>query len=191
MGRQAQVEVGLARIPHFGEDLVSTSPEPPCLKSCSSEHCDCGWAPMTSLNHTTTRRLEPPFTSYELDRAYDEMFEPSGVPRPSYRALHERLCEMAPQELRRRQLAADASFLHQGIKFTVYCRDEGTEKIFPYDVLPRIITSSEWATIERGLTQRITALNLFLKDLYHDGKILKDEIVPREMVYTCRHYRRE
>ena len=73
----------------------------------------------------------------------------------------------------------------------MYGRDERTEKIFPYDVLPRIITSAEWATIELGLIQRITALNLFLKDLYHEGKILNDNIIPREMIYTCRHYRRE
>src|SRR6266849_4746982 len=101
------------------------------------------------------------------------------------------LGEMPAEELRRRQEAADVSFLHQGITFTVYGREEGTEKIFPYDLLPRIITKAEWTTIERGLIQRITALNLFLKDLYHEGKILKDRVIPREMIYTCRHYRRE
>src|SRR6266567_6611305 len=146
---------------------------------------------MTSFDSNMRRGFDPPFKNYELDSAYDEMFEPSGAPRASYQALHERLCEMPPQELRRRQQAADASFLHQGITFTVYGRDEGTEKIFPYDVLPRIITSAEWATIELGLTQRITALNLFLKDLYHEARILNDRIIPREMIYTCRHYRRE
>jgi uncharacterized circularly permuted ATP-grasp superfamily protein len=146
---------------------------------------------MTISRPSTRCGFDAPFANYELDIAYDEMFEHSGVPRASYQALHERLCEMSPQELRRRQEAADASFLHQGVTFTVYGRQEGTEKIFPYDVLPRIITSAEWATIERGLTQRITALNLFLKDLYHEGKILNDRIIPREMIYTCRHYRRE
>lgn len=146
---------------------------------------------MKSLTSRPSSRLAPPFANYALDNAYDEMFEPAGVPRASYQTLHERLCEMPADELRRCQQAADASFLHQGITFTVYGRDEGTEKIFPYDILPRIITSYEWATIERGLTQRITALNLFLKDLYHDGKILKDRVVPREMIHTCRHYRRE
>jgi uncharacterized circularly permuted ATP-grasp superfamily protein len=146
---------------------------------------------MRSLDPSTSRAFGPPFTNYTLDVAYDEMFESSGAPRPSYQGLHERLSQMSPQELRRRQQAADASFLHQGITFTVYGRQEGTEKIFPYDVLPRIITSTEWATIERGLIQRITALNLFLKDLYHEGKILNDRIIPREMIYTCRHYRRQ
>ncbi len=146
---------------------------------------------MTSIDTPTTRAFKPPFNNYQLDAAYDEMFEPTGEPRASYRGLHQRLTELQPEELRRRQQAADLSFLHQGITFTVYGRDEGTERIFPYDLLPRIITSSEWATIERGLTQRITALNLFLKDLYHEGKILNDRVIPREMIYTCQHYRRE
>src|SRR2546422_10582804 len=146
---------------------------------------------MTSLEAPARRAFAPPFTEYQLDHAYDEMFEPSGLPRASYLTLHERLGEMPPEELRRRQQAADLSFLHQGVTFTVYGREEGTERIFPYDLLPRIITSSEWATIERGLTQRITALNLFLRDLYHEGKILNDRVIPREMIYTCHHYRRE
>jgi uncharacterized circularly permuted ATP-grasp superfamily protein len=87
--------------------------------------------------------------------------------------------------------AADLSFLHQGVTFTVYGQEEGTERIFPYDLLPRIITGAERATIEQGLIQRITALNLFLKDIYHDGRILSDGIIPRELIYTCRHFRRE
>ena len=125
------------------------------------------------------------------DTVYDEMFDASGICRPQYQALYQRLGSMPAEELRRRQQAADLSFLHQGITFTVYGQDEGTERIFPYDLLPRIITGSEWETIERGLVQRITALNLFLKDIYHEGRILADGIIPRELVYTCRHFRRE
>jgi uncharacterized circularly permuted ATP-grasp superfamily protein len=122
---------------------------------------------------------------------YDEMFGAEGQCRAHYRALYQRLQEMPAEELGRRQQAADLSFLHQGITFTVYGGDEGTERIFPYDLLPRIITGSEWATIEKGLAQRITALNLFLKDIYHDGRILSDGVVPRELIYTCSHFRRE
>ncbi|HZO55889.1 MAG TPA: circularly permuted type 2 ATP-grasp protein, partial [Bryobacteraceae bacterium] len=85
----------------------------------------------------------------------------------------------------------DQSFLHQGITFTVYGKDEGTERIFPHDLVPRIITSTEWSRVERGLEQRIRALNEFLKDIYHEGRILNDNVVPREMVYSCRHFRRE
>jgi uncharacterized circularly permuted ATP-grasp superfamily protein len=99
--------------------------------------------------------------------------------------------DLPADELRRKKQAADLSFLHQGITFTVYGREEGTERIFPHDLLPRIITSREWETIERGLTQRITALNLFLKDIYNEGKCLADNVVPREMVYTCKHFRRQ
>ena len=122
---------------------------------------------------------------------YDEMFGADGLCRPQYQALYKRLDEIPREELNRRQHAADLSFLHQGITFTVYGRDEGTERIFPYDLLPRVITGAEWETLERGLTQRIRALNLFLKDIYHEGRILKDGVVPAELVYTCRHFRRE
>ncbi len=136
-------------------------------------------------------QFSTPFEGYELDGAYDEMFDANGVPRAHYRGLFRALRELPPDELRRRKHAADLSFLHQGITFTVYGRDEGTEQIFPHDLIPRIITAREWSVIERGLTQRITALNLFLKDIYHEGKILNDGVVPREMVYSCRHFRRQ
>ncbi len=89
------------------------------------------------------------------------------------------------------QHEADQSFFNQGITFTVYGSDKGTERIFPHDLLPRIITAGEWERIERGRTQRITALNLFLKDVYHEEKIITDGVVPGKIVYTCKHYRRE
>jgi uncharacterized circularly permuted ATP-grasp superfamily protein len=131
------------------------------------------------------------FASYQLDGAYDEMFDAAGSTRGHYRALQDHLHELPPAELQRLQQAADLAFLHQGITFTVYGREEGTERIFPYDLLPRLITPQEWDVIERGLKQRITALNLFLKDVYHEGRILAEGIVPRRLLYTCRHFRRE
>jgi uncharacterized circularly permuted ATP-grasp superfamily protein len=131
------------------------------------------------------------FNRYELDGAYDEMFAPDGTPRPHYAALYRRLLQLPSDELRRRAHAAELSFLNQGITFTVYGRDEGTERIIPHDLLPRIIPGQEWAFIERGLAQRITALNLFLKDVYHDGRILAAGVLPRALIYSCRHYRRE
>jgi uncharacterized circularly permuted ATP-grasp superfamily protein len=133
----------------------------------------------------------PPFTDYQMSRAFDEMFDPTGKPRPHYDSLYQRLLDLPVDELKRRQQSADRSFLNQGITFTVYGRDEGTERIFPYDLVPRIIAAREWAVLERGLAQRITALNLFLEDIYHDEHILKDGLIPRELVYSCRHYRRE
>jgi uncharacterized circularly permuted ATP-grasp superfamily protein len=138
------------------------------------------------------RRIgRPPFTEYHLDAAYDEMFTADGFVRAQYRALYERLHGLTAAELAQRQRYADLAFLNQGITFTVYGDDEGTERIFPYDLLPRIITAAEWATIERGLIQRITALNYFLSDIYHAGRILADRVVPRELIYTCQHFRRE
>src|SRR5450631_1662935 len=131
------------------------------------------------------------FGDYPLDQAFDEMREANGELRPHYRALAETLARLPHDELQRRKQSADLSFLTQGITFTVYGREEGTERIFPYDLLPRIVTASEWTVISKGLTQRITALNLFLRDIYHEGKILNDGIVPRELVYSCRHFRRQ
>ena len=132
-----------------------------------------------------------PFRTYLLDQAHDEMFDARGLPRPHYAAVFDRLLTLDPQELKQRQSAADLAFLHQGITFTVYGQKEGTERIFPYDLIPRILTALEWEVIERGLTQRLQALNLFLKDIYTDGRILADRVVPRAIVYSCRHFRRE
>jgi uncharacterized circularly permuted ATP-grasp superfamily protein len=136
-------------------------------------------------------QLDALFGEYPLDCAFDEMREPNGDLRAPYRALAETLTRLPREELQRRKQSADLSFLNQGITFTVYGHDEGTEKIFPYDLLPRLITASEWAKIERGLTQRVTALNHFLRDIYSDAKILNDQIIPRELVYSCKHYRRQ
>lgn len=131
------------------------------------------------------------FQNYELDIAYDEMFAADGTTRAHYDGIYRLLLELTPEEYQQRKNAADVTFLNQGITFTVYGHDEGTERIFPYDLIPRIITHSEWDTIERGLIQRITALNLFLHDIYHEGRILQQNIVPRDLVYTCKHYRRQ
>jgi uncharacterized circularly permuted ATP-grasp superfamily protein len=128
---------------------------------------------------------------YFLDDAYDEMFADDGSIRPHYIALLDLLSSLPKEELQRRKQSADVSFLMQGITFTVYGREEGTERIFPYDLIPRLVTGAEWDRIERGLTQRITALNLFLHDVYHEGKILAQGVIPREIVYTCQHFRRQ
>jgi len=135
--------------------------------------------------------FRPPFRNYQFGGAYDEMFIGPGSPRAHYKALFQSLLELPPEQLRKTQQAADLSFLHQGITFTVYGNQEGTERVFPNDLLPRIIPWEEWRKIESGLTQRITALNLFLEDIYHNGRILADGVVPRELVYSCRHFRRE
>ncbi len=146
---------------------------------------------MTASAIPSRIHLPPSFVNYHIDNAYDEMFSSPGVPRDHYRALHQTLLKLPPEELRRSQQAADLAFLHEGITFTVYGSKEGTERIFPNDLLPRIITAREWAKIEKGLTQRLTALNLFLRDIYHEGRILSDKVIPRDLLYSCKHFRRE
>lgn len=135
--------------------------------------------------------VDPPFRNYVLDHAYDEAFLPDGSPRPHYHALHERMSHLPVEELQRRQLACEQSFLHQGITFTVYGQKEATERIIPTDLLPRIVTADEWRKIDKGLKQRIQVLNLFLKDIYNEARVLKDGIIPRELIFGAKHFRRE
>lgn len=131
------------------------------------------------------------FDAYQTDGFYDEMFQPDGQPRPHYRRLFQRLTQMSLEEFRRRCRLADSTLIQQGITFAVYGDAKGTEKPFPFDLIPRIIPAEEWDHIERGLTQRLTALNLFLHDIYHDQKILSDHVVPRDLVMGAAHYRTE
>ncbi|MGF1657014.1 MAG: circularly permuted type 2 ATP-grasp protein [Verrucomicrobiales bacterium] len=131
------------------------------------------------------------FQGYDTGGFFDEMFDRDGKPRPHYSELLERFEQMDMAEMQRKQHLADQSFLTQGVTFTVYSDDQGTERIMPFDLIPRIIHAEEWATIEKGLTQRITALNLFLKDIYGEQKILKDKVIPEEIIRSARHFRPE
>ncbi len=131
------------------------------------------------------------FAGYSLSDAFDEMFDGKAQARRPYRKLHKELTRLTPDELLRSKQKADLTFFNQGITFTVYGRNEATERIFPHDLLPRIVSAADWDVIERGLTQRITALNLFLKDIYHERRILRDRVVPGDVVYTCKHFRRQ
>src|SRR5882724_10682966 len=131
------------------------------------------------------------FESYALGAAYDEMFESAGKARGHYRALFRRLAKLTPEEFGRRKAMADLSMLQDGVGFTIYRQEEGIERIWPMDPVPRIIPAHEWQQIEQGLVQRITALNLFLKDVYHDQLILKDRVIPPELIYEGAYFRRE
>lgn len=140
----------------------------------------------------TIRPLSTLFDRYVVQQhCYDETFAAAHEPRRHYAALLKGLIDLSAEELIFRQQAADVAFLNQGITFTVYGADEGTERTFPFDLLPRILTGSEWQTIETGLTQRLRALNLFLHDIYHDGHIFKDQVIPYELIASSKHYRRE
>lgn len=131
------------------------------------------------------------FENYQPGDFFDEMFAEDGSVRPHYRKLRERFEELDPSVFEQRRTAVDLAFLRQGVTFTVYSDNEGTERIFPFDMVPRIIPKTEWEHLERGLEQRLTALNLFLDDLYHEQKILKDKVIPEEYVLSAKHFRRE
>ena len=128
------------------------------------------------------------FDGYNTDGFYDEMFAPDGSARPAVQMLVERIESFPEGELNRRQIAAEHALLRMGITFNVYADEQGVEKIFPFDLIPRIIDANEWEWIERGLKQRIHALNLFIDDVYHDQKILKDGIVPADVVLSSERY---
>ena len=132
------------------------------------------------------------FADYDLDAAYyDEMFGPDGSPREACRRLNAALTELTPEDLVKLQDGVYRHFLHEGITFTVLDADKATEQIIPIDCVPRLLTAGEWEHIERGLKQRLAALNLFLKDVYHEGRCLRDKIVPVDLVLGCPQYRTE
>jgi uncharacterized circularly permuted ATP-grasp superfamily protein len=130
-------------------------------------------------------------TPYDPGDFFDEMYAAGGAVRPHYKSLTERLAKLELPEFERRRAAVDLAFLRRGVTFTVYNDSEGTERIFPFDLIPRIIPADEWAKLEAGLIQRINALNLFLHDLYHGQKILKDKVVPASQILSAKHFRRE
>jgi uncharacterized circularly permuted ATP-grasp superfamily protein len=128
---------------------------------------------------------------YDPAPFYDEMFLSPGDPRPHYKVLRDHLQTMTAEMFAERRRVADAAFLYQGITFTVYGQEQGIERIFPFDLVPRIIPQKEWDYIERGVAQRVKALNLFLHDIYHDQRILREKLIPAELVFSSRHFRRE
>jgi uncharacterized circularly permuted ATP-grasp superfamily protein len=131
------------------------------------------------------------FRGYESEGYYDEMFEPTGGPREQARLLVETIESLSEGELAVRQRAAERLLLHSGITFNVYSESQGTERIFPFDLIPRIVTAQEWQRLEAGLRQRIYALNLFINDVYHDQKILKDGVVPAEVINSAQCLREQ
>jgi uncharacterized circularly permuted ATP-grasp superfamily protein len=128
------------------------------------------------------------FTSYTADGFYDEMFQADGTPHPRCEALVRRIESLSEGELQRRQRDAERTLMNLGITFTVYGHQAGTEKIWPFDVVPRVVEASEWNTIERGLKQRITALNLFINDVYNRQQIIKDGVVPEHLLHSGKCY---
>lgn len=128
---------------------------------------------------------------YALGGAYDEMFNVDMRPRKHYRRIFSRLESMSAAEFRHKKAMTDLSMLQDGVGFTVYRQEEGIERVWPMDPVPRIIPAHEWSYIERGLVQRLTALNLFLKDLYSDQLILRDKVIEPRMIFEGAFFRRE
>lgn len=128
------------------------------------------------------------FQGYETTGFYDEMFLDNGRPRERAELLASRLKCLTDGELSRRQRVADQALLNMGITFNVYGHEAGTEKIWPFDLIPRIIESAEWRFIDAGLKQRIRALNLFIDDVYHDQNIVRDGIFPEYMIKSSKNY---
>jgi uncharacterized circularly permuted ATP-grasp superfamily protein len=131
------------------------------------------------------------FTNYQLDNFYDELFESRGKPRPGSKLLIERLESLSGESILAKQKAAETMLLQMGITFAVYGNEEGGEKIFPFDIIPRIIDGAEWDRIEAGLKQRIFALNAFIDDIYNGRRIVKDRVIPEDVILSSKTYRKE
>ena len=132
------------------------------------------------------------FDVYDLDPSiYDEMFLPDGTPREHWRELHETLRDLSVEEANGIQERVTRSFSNEGISFQVYGDTEGEERIIPVDCVPRVLTGADWRFLDKGLTQRLKALNLFLEDIYNDARIVEDGVIPADMVLGCPQYRTE
>jgi uncharacterized circularly permuted ATP-grasp superfamily protein len=128
------------------------------------------------------------FDEYETQDFFDELINPDGTPRKDVIPLVDHVNSLSAKELRRRQKNAERALHQQGITFSVYGDKKGTEKIFPFDILPRVVTAKEWEVLEKGMKQRIKALNMFIQDVYNEKNILKDKIIPEELVLSSECY---
>jgi len=141
------------------------------------------------MTETTSVKGALTFRGYDTGGMYDELIDENGDPRPGAELLLRKIDSLEEGDLRRRQAAAERLLFRMGITFSVYGDAQGTEKIFPFDIIPRIVSADEWQRVERGLKQRIRALNLFIDDVYHDQKILRDKVVPGEVLQDAKSYR--
>lgn len=126
----------------------------------------------------------------EQPSVWDEMFSAGGI-RSCYTRFVSAIEDLSSIEMNHKDDLAKKLFMSQGVTFTVYSSGEGIEKIFPFDIIPRIIESKEWNLIELGIKQRLKALNIFLKDIYHLQFIIKDGIIPAQLIYSCPNFLRE
>lgn len=138
---------------------------------------------------TGPRSTPPLFSNYQpLANTFDEFFEGASEPRPDLSKVVTALDNLGPVTLADRQKLANSVFLNAGVTFSVYSDQKGSERIFPFDLLPRVILSHEWEPLERGLAQRVRALNAFLNDIYGEQRILADKIIPQDLVLGSTGY---
>ncbi|AEI46674.1 circularly permuted type 2 ATP-grasp protein [Runella slithyformis] len=128
------------------------------------------------------------FKNYDTEKFYDEMFSSDGRIRPGCEAFKQRVEQLTQNELMNRQHTAERALMSMGITFNVYSEGEGTERIMPLDIIPRVVAGDDWNRLEKGLIQRITALNMFIDDIYNDQRILDDGVVPRDLIETSKCY---
>lgn len=185
---QFSITVALQQLPYFMHNETSIIYQKIMLKLDDINAFDCGHFTDSKTKGMKAAEL---LNNYYVDPGtWDEMYANNEL-REQYRNVVEFMQQLSIEELNKKEEMAKRLFMSQGITFTVYSSGEGIEKIFPFDIIPRIITAPEWEHIERGISQRLKALNLFLKDVYHNQFIIKDKVVPAGMVYSCPHYLRE
>jgi uncharacterized circularly permuted ATP-grasp superfamily protein len=127
--------------------------------------------------------------SYLLNQGYDELIQPNGAPRGAAARVAELIRGLGPEQLYRRQRAAEADIRALGVTFTVYDEKANIDREWPFDIIPRILSASEWSRLERGLMQRLTALNLFIDDLYHRQQVVRDGVFPPELLASSKNFR--
>lgn len=131
------------------------------------------------------------FSNYQTQGFYDELVREDNRPRPGNEVIYDFINKLSSEDLSQRQKSMEIAMMNMGITFNVYSEEGGTERIIPVDVIPRVITANEWKMLEKGLKQRIMALNEFLKDIYHGQKILKDKVIPKHVVYSSKGFLKE
>jgi uncharacterized circularly permuted ATP-grasp superfamily protein len=138
------------------------------------------------------QRQENFFELYQpSDKFYDEVFDQAGKVKPGYQKIFDHFKDLGKEDFLRLFEEAKTSFFNQGITFAVYSDTEhGTEKIFPFDLFPRIISPTEWQHLEEGVLQRTRAINAFIHDIYHKQKIIKDKVIPGELIFSSKNYQK-
>jgi len=129
--------------------------------------------------------------TYDPAGFFDELIASRGVPRPAAKTLADYLSSLDDEDIRARKRAAELAIIEMGISFTVYSEGENIDRAWPFDIIPRIIPRKEWAAVEAGLIQRLTALNMFINDIYNEQRIVRDKVVPEYVFANSKNFRKQ